>query len=145
MLLLAFAGLWRSTFLATILMPIGLTCALLASTEIPIDVALIRSAGGVVMCVYLFGNIWSVTLGRRRSFSLEYSFQAALALAVEVRYSPLHRLAPPSPPTRPCLLRGTLSAWRSGYCSRRPPPPRWVGADRLLRIHVLSQNIAASN
>ena len=82
-LLLSFAGLWRSTIIASVLMPMGMMTVLLLSNEVSQFVALIRSIGGFVMAGFLLGNITTVTLGRRKSFSLEHSFQAALELAVE--------------------------------------------------------------
>ena len=95
-LLLSFVGLWRSTIIACILMPMGFTTVLLLSDEVSQFVALIRSTGGFVMAGFLLGNMTTVTLGRRKSFSLEYSFQAALELAVEA----CHPLAPPPLPPR---------------------------------------------
>ena len=64
-------------------MPMGFTTVLLLSDEVSQFVALICSTGGFVMAGYLLGNMTTVTLGRRQSFSLECSFQAVLQFAVE--------------------------------------------------------------
>jgi hypothetical protein len=81
--LIAFAGLWRSTFLACLSIPVGFSIPLLISPLVPWAIFGTRCVGGCLLIAYLVCNIVSVTRGRRRGFMLERSFQAALQMAVE--------------------------------------------------------------
>jgi signal transduction histidine kinase len=81
-LLLAFAGLWRSTIFAVFAIPIGMAIPLLISPEVPTLIVFARGIGGAILMGYLLGNLVTVTLTRRRSFLLENYFQVALETAV---------------------------------------------------------------
>ena len=75
MVLIAFAGLWRSTFLACLSIPVGFSIPLLISPLVPWAIFGTRCVGGCLLIAYLVCNIVSVTRGRRRGFMLERSFQ----------------------------------------------------------------------
>ena len=83
MMLLAFVGLYQSTTVATILMPVGFILTVVLSPEVPITVVLLRGATFIIFASFLLAIMTSVTIGRRHSFSMERFSEASLRQSVE--------------------------------------------------------------
>ena len=82
MLLLVHTGLWRSTMMSLLAIPIAFPVAMLAIPELVQRDFWNTLVIDLMIWGYLFGNLLMTTLNRRRSFLLEYCFQTALETAV---------------------------------------------------------------
>ena len=83
LLLLLYLGLYRSTFCASILMPVGFTCMVCLGPDVAKGPAVVRGAGCCLASLFLIGLLARGSWLRRCSFFSERHFEAELRTAVD--------------------------------------------------------------